>query len=265
MTVSVWARACQSRSFADVQFGHSKTLQYLQEQVRHRTGRSVLIYGPSGCGKTMHGTWYANALICDGLEDRPCFECHSCLLFKEGVHPNALRFEHDGEEGAFARIVNAKARTESLGEGRLVIMVDRPELVPRRELEMMRDRMGRADPKITFICCTEDILQVDPAIRDYFYPLQVRRPTQDDARAYLISLCDAAGVHSEEEMISVLAQEGRSYRHLRLLLERCRDDAELCSRRSCSGLGSSQLNKVSSGRFRRRIDRPSTGHHFGVE
>ena len=120
------------------------------------------------------------------------------LSIGAGLHPNVLSFEHDGEEGAFARVVNAKARTESLGDGRLVITIDRPELVPRRELEMMRHRMSRTGSKITFICCTEDILQIDPAISDLFYPLRVCRPTPEDASAYLASLCNVGGVRSEE-------------------------------------------------------------------
>ena len=75
-----WAEPYQPRSFADDKvFGSIGILEYLQNQVRNRTGRSVIIHGPSGCGKTMHGLLYANGLICDGQQDRPCFECEFCF------------------------------------------------------------------------------------------------------------------------------------------------------------------------------------------
>ncbi len=208
-------------------FGNLEARRYLGARIDARAGRSVLLHGPSGCGKSLLALLYAKAFVCLDPDTRPCGRCRACKMCDDGIHPNVQIFEHDGEDEGFARKINAKARAESLGEGRFVTVLDRPELISRRGLELLRDRMGRLSPKVIFICCTEDIQQIVPAVADMFYLLRVHRPNPDDGARYLAWLCERSGVTADHGAILRLAEGARSYRHLSLLLERCTIDGEL--------------------------------------
>lgn len=208
-------------------FGNLEARRYLRARIDAREGRSVLLHGPSGCGKSLLASLYAKAFVCEDPAKRPCGRCRACNMCDEGIHPNVQIFEHDGEDEGFARKINAKAQMESLGEGRFVTVLDRPELISRRGLELLRDRMGRSGPKVIFVCCTEDIQQIVPAVADMFYLLRVHRPNPDDGVGYLAWLCERIGLTAEHGAILNLAEGARSYRHLSLLLERCAVDGEL--------------------------------------
>ncbi len=58
--------------------------------LRQLRAQTLLFCGPSGVGRRQVAKWYGAWLNCSSPSDEPCWQCKSCQLFLEDVHPDYL-------------------------------------------------------------------------------------------------------------------------------------------------------------------------------
>ncbi len=69
--------------------GHSWALDLLTRQLaRGQVAHAYLFTGPPQVGKGTLARWFAQALLCEAPEERPCGACPSCRRVEAGGHPD---------------------------------------------------------------------------------------------------------------------------------------------------------------------------------
>ena len=74
--------------------GQKPIVKTLQNAVRqHRIAHAYLFCGPRGTGKTSIAKIFAKMLNCESEEHAPCGECHNCVEFQNGSHPDIIEID----------------------------------------------------------------------------------------------------------------------------------------------------------------------------
>ena len=73
-------------------YGQNKIKKILTEAVSSgRLGHAYMFTGPEGIGKKTFAERFAKIVMCTGYgEERPCGECESCRLMREGFDPDCM-------------------------------------------------------------------------------------------------------------------------------------------------------------------------------
>ena len=79
--------------------GNEKIKQLLQTAVKENNiVHSYLFIGENGIGKTLFATEFAQMLLCENSQNKPCNTCKSCIEFKSLNHPDFMIIEpEDGK------------------------------------------------------------------------------------------------------------------------------------------------------------------------
>lgn len=178
-----------------------------------RGGRSVLLHGPAGCGKTSLARIYANALICQGGDGEPCLTCRDCDDWRAGRYPNLRGGEAKGQDDlAFAKDLRRQADAESSGGGWLVFLLEEPQWLSDRALDLLQDDIGRERPRVTYILCTTQPDRIPPPLRDRLQELSIA-PLGMAARTELLrravqTVTGLVSTADEAAVIDLLARAG---------------------------------------------------------
>ena len=80
--------------------GQKPIVKTLQNAVRqHRIAHAYLFCGPRGTGKTSIAKIFAKMLNCESEEHAPCGECHNCVEFQNGSHPDIIEIDAASNNG----------------------------------------------------------------------------------------------------------------------------------------------------------------------
>src|SRR5690554_4375797 len=62
-----------------------------------RVAHAYLFTGPFGAGKKTLSLLFAQALLCEGEGEKPCYSCRSCKQIDSNNHPDIRSEEHTSE------------------------------------------------------------------------------------------------------------------------------------------------------------------------
>lgn len=82
-------------------YGNETILDALHQMIsRDRLAHGLLFYGESGLGKKTLANRVMAEMLCTGTE-KPCGQCKSCRMLRDGVHPDIRYAAHSGKRGGF--------------------------------------------------------------------------------------------------------------------------------------------------------------------
>ena len=72
-------------------WGQEKACAMLSQNLeRGKTASAYLFAGPQGIGKMLTAKIFAQALLCESANRKPCGVCRPCKMFKAGAHPDFM-------------------------------------------------------------------------------------------------------------------------------------------------------------------------------
>jgi len=76
--------------------GHDKIKEHLQNAIKlNKVSHAYIFNGESGAGKKSLAKVFSKTLQCEGKNDNPCNECHSCKQVESGNQPDIKWVSHD--------------------------------------------------------------------------------------------------------------------------------------------------------------------------
>ena len=156
------------RVFEDLR-GQEAVVRWFTEQVRSRTGKSVIIHGAApGVGKTSLARIYARALQCENPSNTgsPCLTCKECLAFERRESGRGFDELDCARFGRFDDIdgfLKNLAFTPMFGTWRILMLDETQEASPKA-LDAMNKTLEEPPPWGVFIIVTRTIDRLPPTI-----------------------------------------------------------------------------------------------------
>jgi len=76
--------------------GHDKIKEHLQNAIKlNKVSHAYIFNGESGAGKKSLAKVFSKTLQCEGKNDNPCNECHSCKQVESGNQPDIKWVSHE--------------------------------------------------------------------------------------------------------------------------------------------------------------------------
>ncbi len=81
--------------FSDI-IGHKQIIEHLQKAIAYgKVSHAYIFNGPEKSGKRMLAEAFAMTLQCEGKQDNPCLECHSCKQAQSHNQPDIIYLTHE--------------------------------------------------------------------------------------------------------------------------------------------------------------------------
>lgn len=115
--------------------GNDKVKEFLNNTIqKNNILHSYLFVGPDGIGKSIFANEFAQMILCQSNEKKPCHQCKSCLEMKSSNHPDFLQITP--EEGKSIKIEQVRFLQEKIAEKpvsstRKVYVIDECDLMTR--------------------------------------------------------------------------------------------------------------------------------------
>jgi len=190
---------------------------------RGMTGHAYLFSGPRGVGKTTTARLMAMAVNCEREPDkRPCGECESCRLVREGSHPDVLELDAASNNSVDdVRALRERAGLASLRGGTRVWILDEAHMLSRAAANALLKTLEEPPPGLMFVLATTEPEKLPPTILSRCQHFRFRRLTDAEILGKLTRLCAEAGVQAEEAALTLVARAAEgAMRDAESLLER---------------------------------------------
>jgi len=176
-------------------------------------GRSMMFGGPKGCGKTSLARISARAASCSDIRDgEPCNECAVCLSL---LNESSSSFE-EFDAASHGSVDRIRSMVDDLEYGTVdglkpvLILDEAHRLGPAAQDAMLKAMEER---RMTVILCTTEPGKIRPAVRDRVEEYPIRPPSEDQALAWLSSICKSESIAVEDGvLLEVVKSNGCSPR-----------------------------------------------------
>ena len=141
---------------------------------------ALLFAGPAGIGKRLLADRLAAGILCSNDGEKPCGQCHSCLLVGRKAHPDFTQVTPDGVSIKIDQIrllKNVAALTPAVGVGRVCLIED-AELMTVQAANSLLKLLEEPPPGLIFILIAGTSKPLLPTIlsrcrKVSFHPLSV--------------------------------------------------------------------------------------------
>lgn len=91
--------------------GHERIIEYFRQAIKgQKISHSYILTGDEGVGKMTVAKAFARALLCESGSEDSCGECHACVRFDTGNHPDVIYVTHEkagiGVDDVRSQLVN---------------------------------------------------------------------------------------------------------------------------------------------------------------
>ncbi|HEX7039140.1 MAG TPA: DNA polymerase III subunit gamma/tau [Trueperaceae bacterium] len=191
---------------------------------RGLTGHAYLFSGPRGVGKTTTARLMAMAVNCEREDpaDRPCGECESCRLVRDGAHPDVIELDAASNNSVDdVRALRERVGLASLRGGTRVWILDEAHMLSRPAANALLKTLEEPPPGLMFVLATTEPEKLPPTILSRCQHFRFRRLTDAEILGKLARLCSEAGVEAEEAALALVARAADgAMRDAESLLER---------------------------------------------
>lgn len=74
--------------------GNEEVKDILNKTIKNnKLTHSYMFIGPNGIGKTLFAKEFAKMILCESVEEKPCYKCKSCLELENSNHPDLIIIE----------------------------------------------------------------------------------------------------------------------------------------------------------------------------
>ncbi|HZW28365.1 MAG TPA: DNA polymerase III subunit gamma/tau [Trueperaceae bacterium] len=191
---------------------------------RGLTGHAYLFSGPRGVGKTTTARLLAMAVNCDREDprERPCGQCESCRLVREGSHPDVMELDAASNNSVDdVRALREQVGLASLRGGTRVWILDEAHMLSRPAANALLKTLEEPPAGLMFVLATTEPEKLPPTILSRCQHFRFRRLTDAEILGKLERLCDEAGVEADTEALALVARAADgAMRDAESLLER---------------------------------------------
>ena len=191
---------------------------------RGRIGHAYLFSGPRGVGKTTTARLLAMAVNCENedVRARPCGECESCLLVRQGSHPDVTELDAASNNSVEdIRDLREKVRLASLRGGKRVWVLDEAHMLSKSASNALLKTLEEPPPNLVFILATTEPEKLPPTILSRTQHFRFRRLSEGEIAGKLERLCAEADVAAEKDALTLVAKAADgAMRDAESLLER---------------------------------------------
>lgn len=160
-------------------FGHEKTREYLEAQLKDRgLGHGLLFVGQEHIGKFTVAKTLANILQC---EKELCRRCPACIQIKKGCHLDTIDIADDGEPlkiEQIREIINRMNMT-SQSNSRVVLLENIGRLTEEAANALLKI-LEEPGEKTYFFFTAQTLREVLPTIRSRMHILKLTAPVTDE-------------------------------------------------------------------------------------
>lgn len=219
---AIYQRA-RPHTFAQV-VGQQHVTEVLQAALaRGRTSHAYLFSGPRGVGKTTSARLLAMAVNCEAEDgDRPCGECESCRLVRNGSHPDVIELDAASNNSVEdVRELREKVGLAALRGGHRVWILDEAHMLSRAAANALLKTLEEPPPRLVFVLATTEPEKLPPTILSRCQHYRFRRLSEEEISGKLELLCREAGVEASPDALALVARAADgAMRDAESLLER---------------------------------------------
>jgi len=188
---------------------------------RGRIGHAYLFSGPRGVGKTTTARLLAMAVNCE-RDEKPCGECESCLLVRQGSHPDVTELDAASNNSVEdIRDLREKVYLSSIRGGRRVWVLDEAHMLSKSASNALLKTLEEPPEGLVFVLATTEPEKLPPTILSRTQHFRFRRLSESEIAGKLAGLTEKAGVEAEPEALALVARAADgAMRDAESLLER---------------------------------------------
>ena len=188
---------------------------------RGRIGHAYLFSGPRGVGKTTTARLLAMAVNCE-RDEKPCGECESCLLVRQGNHPDVTELDAASNNSVEdIRDLREKVYLSSVRGGRRVWVLDEAHMLSKSASNALLKTLEEPPKGLVFVLATTEPEKLPPTILSRTQHFRFRRLSEGEIESKLGHLTREAGVEAEAGALALVARAADgAMRDAESLLER---------------------------------------------
>lgn len=196
------------KQFSDV-VGQKAACAILNAMIaKDRLSQVLLFTGPSGVGKTSMARIIAAQLNSEGAED-----VHA------GTHP-CVREIDGASNGSVDAIRSLKRSLQYAFVGNQVVIIDEVHSISGPAFDALKEMLEFPPANVTFILCTTEVHEIEPAIRHRCDRYNFKRASIEDLVARIWWVAAKENIALSNELVDLIAQRSEgSYREALMLLE----------------------------------------------
>ena len=188
---------------------------------RGRIGHAYLFSGPRGVGKTTTARLLAMAVNCE-RDEKPCGECESCLLVRQGNHPDVTELDAASNNSVEdIRDLREKVYLSSVRGGRRVWVLDEAHMLSKSASNALLKTLEEPPEGLVFVLATTEPEKLPPTILSRTQHFRFRRLSEGEIESKLGQLTQEAKVEAEPGALALVARAADgAMRDAESLLER---------------------------------------------
>ena len=186
-----------------------------------RIGHAYLFSGPRGVGKTTTARLLAMAVNCE-RDEKPCGECESCLLVRQGNHPDVTELDAASNNSVEdIRDLREKVYLSSVRGGRRVWVLDEAHMLSKSASNALLKTLEEPPEGLVFVLATTEPEKLPPTILSRTQHFRFRRLSESEIESKLANLTKEAELEAQPGALALVARAADgAMRDAESLLER---------------------------------------------
>lgn len=204
----VLARKYRPRTFHEVK-GQEHTVRALVNALDNaRLHHAYLFSGTRGVGKTTLGRILANCLNCDvGVSSTPCFECASCIAFRDGNFIDLIEVDAASRTGVddMRQLLENANLKPSMGRYR-VYLIDEVHMLSNSSFNALLKTLEEPPDHVKFVLATTDPKKIPVTVLSRCLQFHLKNISPETVAEQLNEVLVKEGIDAEQDALKVIAR-----------------------------------------------------------
>ena len=176
----------------------------------NRLSHAYLFSGLRGSGKTSTARIFAKALLCEkGISHKPCEECESCVMAREGRHMDIVEMDAASSRKIddIRDLIEQTKYKPALGRFKIFI-IDEVHMLTKEAFNALLKTLEEPPEFVKFILATTDPLKLPATILSRTQHFRFKRIATNKITAHLRHILELENIDYDIEALEILARSG---------------------------------------------------------